>query len=202
VNNRRPFVVLLTLAAASCATPGGVENRGLGWVCSAEASDGSVRASSFRRLGFQGDLRAGRTEFDLPLAGSLPARVLAEWDGSDLPELAKGRYRFRLSRPSVPAEPAQLQLVVGDLVVARGFWSPGLAEVSVRGRDIGPQLLAGAAAGLRLVTREGRSLGSVPVDRTGFDLAIQLSRQANADVLSKATDHRRQCQREQRIIPT
>lgn len=196
------FLPLLALGLTACANTGGGGDRRLGWFCSAEANSGPVRASSHRLVNFQGDPREGRTEFDLTLPGDQPARLLASWDRSDLPEVAEGRYRFRMSRNVVPAEPGQLQLVVGNQLVGRSDFSPGLAEVSVSGRDIGPQLLAGAAVGLRLVARDGRALGSVAVDRASFDLAVQLARQANAAALAKASDFRNQCQRQERIIVT
>jgi hypothetical protein len=198
----RFLLPLLAIVLPACATTGSPDDRRLGWSCSAEANNGPVRASSHRQLNFQGQQREGQTQFDLTLAGNHPARLLADWDRSNLPEVAEGRYRFRMSRQFMPAEAGQLQLVVGDRVVARSAWSPDLAEVVVNGRDIGPQLLAGAAVGLRLVARDGRSLGSVGVDRASFDLAVQLARQANANVLAKATDFRTQCQREERIIVT
>nr|WP_314442062.1 hypothetical protein [uncultured Sphingomonas sp.] len=198
----RLLPALAVLSLSACTTTGGVGDRSLGWFCSAEASSGAARASAHRLLTFQGEARNGRTEFDLTIAGTPSARVFAEWDRSDLPQLADARYRFRMARATVPAEPAQLQLVVGNAVAARSQFSPGLAEVGANGRDIGPQLLAGAAVGLRLVTRDGRALGSVGLDRASFDLAVQLARQANASALAKASDFRNQCQREQRIIPT
>lgn len=193
---------LAGLALTACATTGGPSDRRLGYFCSAEAEDGSARARSHRLLTFQGEPRNGRTEFDLTLAGEPAVRVLAEWRDSALPQVAEARYRFRLARPASPAEPAQLQLVVGDTVLARSNWSPGLAEVAVNGRDIGPQLLAGASVGLRLVTRDGRSLASLGLDRTRLDRAVELARQANASALAKASEYRSQCQREERIVTT
>jgi hypothetical protein len=198
----RALLALPILVLSACATPAGTNDRSRGWFCSAEANSGQVHASSHRELDFQGGPREGRSEFDLTLAGNQPARLLADWEGSRLPKIAEGRYRFRMSRHVVPAEPGQLQLVIGNAVAARSGWSPGLAELTVSGRDIGPQLLSGAAMGLRLVAPDGRSLGSVGVDRESFDLAVQLARQANAAVLAKASDFRNQCQREEKIIVT
>jgi hypothetical protein len=194
------LLALLALTLSACATTGGGEDQRLGWVCTAEATSGPARASSVRVLDFQGFARNGQTEFDLTLAGSAPARILVSWDRSTLPEVAEGRYRFRMNAPA--AQPAQLQLVVGNQQVARTGFAPGLVELAVAGRNVGPQLLSGAALGLRLVGRDGRSLGSIGVDRASFDLAIELARQANANVLARASDFRNQCQRETRIIPT
>jgi hypothetical protein len=196
------LLALLALTLAGCATTSGGEDRRLGWVCTAEATSGPVRASSLRVLDFQGFARNEQTEFAMSLPGNPPANVFASWDRATLPEIAEGRYRFRMSRQPVPGEPARLQLVVGNQMVAQSALVPGLAEVAVNGRDIGPQLLSGAAMGLRLVTRDGRSLGSTGIDRASFDLAIELARQANANVLARASDFRNQCRREERITVT
>jgi hypothetical protein len=107
-----------------------------------------------------------------------------------------------MSRQVVPGEPGQLQLVSAGTILKTSGWSPGLAELSVSGRELAPALGGGGALGLRLVARDGRLLGSAPVDRSAFGLALQLARQADAATLAKAADFQRLCQREERIIVT
>jgi hypothetical protein len=197
----RAALLALVLLVPGCATIAR-DDSPLGWFCSAEANLAPVRASSYQALDVDGGLREGRTQLDLTLAGDQPARLLADWDGTGVPEVAGGRYRFRMSRHVVPSEPGQLQLVAANRVLSRSDWSPGLTELTVSGRVIAPELASGAALQLLLVGRDGRRLGTAAVDRSSFDQAVQLSRQANAGVLAKATDFRRQCQREERIILT
>lgn len=198
----RAAFLALTLLLGGCATRG-LDDRSLGWFCTAQANEGAARATSHRSLTFDGRLREGWTEFDLTLAGDQPARLLAEWrESGSLPELAEGRYRFRMSRHVVPSEPGRLQLVGGNAVLGTSDWSPGLTEVSVSGRTLASVLGSGGALGLRLVARDGRPLGSVAVDRSAFDLALGLARQADASALAKAADFSRLCQREERIVVT
>lgn len=196
-------VLAASLFLSACATTGGLDDRSLGWACTAEATGEAVRALSHRSLDFQGGLRRGRTEFDLTLAGTAPARLLADWDARDgVPELGEGRYRFRMSRHVVPAEPGQIQLVGGAVALRSGTWSPGLSELRVSGRELAELLAGGSPLVLRTVGRDGRVLGSAPLERAAFERALQLARQADAASLAKAADYRRLCQREERIIPT
>lgn len=195
-------MLFLTLFLSGCATTG-IDDPSLGWFCSAETAEGPARAVSHRGLSYQGELQTGRTQFDLTLAGTAPARLLAEWQvDRGLPEMAEGRYRFRMTREVVPAEPGQLQLVGGGVILRGRDWSPGVGELAVSGRELAALLGSGAAIRLRTVARDGRELGSVPLGRSSFDLALQLARQADAGALAKAADYRSLCERQQRIIPT
>ncbi|GAA4007723.1 hypothetical protein GCM10022280_00320 [Sphingomonas swuensis] len=198
----RSLAVLLPLALAGCATTGG-GGGAPGWSCAAQSAEGPVRAGSVRALGSRGELRSGRTDFDLNLAGTAPARLLAEWQAEEgVLEIAEGRFRFRMSPGTSAGEPGQLVLAGGTTTYRSRAFSPGLSELAVSGRDLAALLASRAPLRLVRLARDGRELGSAPVDRSTFDLALERARQADAAALASAADYRRLCQREERIIPT
>lgn len=187
---------LLALALLLAAAPAGAQSKRDIYGCSAEVRSGSVRAISVREINPRGQLRKTRTSVEASLPGSPAVTMVAEWDTPNLPEIARGRYSFTVGRIDPTTEPSQLQLVVGGRVIAKSGWATGRLQpiLEARGRDLGAAWFAGTPVQIRLMARDGRTLGTSPIGREAVDRAMDLARQANASVLAKATDYRRQCQ--------
>ena len=186
---------LLALALLLGAAPASAQSKRDIFACSAEVRSGPTRAISTREIALRGQLRETRTSFETSFTGPPTVMMSAEWNTPGLPEVARGRYSFSVARIDPAAEAAQLQLLISGRPVAKSGWAAGRLQpvIEVRGRELGAAWFAGTPVVIRLVARDGRLLSTTPIAREGVDRAIDLARQANASVLAKATDFRRQC---------
>lgn len=176
---------LLALALLLATAPASAQSSRDAFSCSAEAAAGGLQAVTSRELDRRGALRKGTTSVRLPLTG-VTGSLDAEWDvRQGLPAVALGNYSFQLP----PAADATWQLV--------GLSKPIRAKagvLAINGKQLRPLLVSGASVQLALVTRLGEVRGRATLDRTIFDSAVDLARQADARALAKASDYRRQCE--------
>ncbi|UUR07443.1 hypothetical protein [Sphingomonas glaciei] len=173
--------LLLPLALLLTAGPAAAQSKRETFSCTAEASDAGLTAQTRRQLDRGGDLRGGATTVSLPLTGT-SGTLLATWEvRQGLPEVARGKYVFRLP----PASDATWRLA--------GTRKPVRAKdgaLTVGGEEFTALLAGGAPIRLVLADRKGQERGRATLDRAAFDAALDLARQADARGLSKAYDYR------------
>lgn len=175
------FVAALFLADLGAAE---AQPRSAKFTCTAEASGGGLQARTQRLLDRRGDLRDGTTTVELPLAGGAGS-LRASWRVQDgLPQVARGRYLFRL--PAVAN--AEWQLASQGKPVRA---PDGLLALS--GEQFRAALASGTPLQLTLRTRDRQEQGSRTIDAAGFAVALDLARQADARALAKAADYRAAC---------
>ena len=182
-----PVRALVALAVLACAAPTAAQS-GRVFTCTTEASGAGLIAKTQRHLDRRGDLRGGSTTVTLPLTGN-PGTLEASWDVvRGLPEVARGRYVFRLS----PASDGTWQLA-GTAKPVRA--KDGL--LTVNGEQFSALLGRGAPIRLVFAGRDGRERAAATLDRAAFDAALDLARQADARGLATSSDVR-SCQRSSR----
>ena len=191
-----PVRALLAFTLLLGTAPAGAQSKRDNYACSAEVRSGPTRAISYREIAARGQLRETRTSFETSFPGRPTVMMSAEWNTPGLPEVARGRYSFSVARIDPAAEAAQLQLLIAGRMIARSGWASGRLQpvIQARGRDLGAAWFAGTPVAIRLVAPDGRLLSTTLIAREGVDRAMDLARQANASVLAKATDFRRQCE--------
>jgi hypothetical protein len=173
--------LIAALALLACAAPAMGQSQRIAFICTAEASGAGLIAKTQRQLDRRGDLRSGLTTISVPLAGS-PAMLEASWEVvRGLPEVARGKYLFRL-----PPSPDATWQLAGSAKPVRA--KDGLLTLG------GEQLRAfrGSGTPLRLILagRDGRERARATLDRAAFDAALDLARQADARALATASNYR------------
>jgi hypothetical protein len=176
---------LLALTLLLGAGPAAAQSGRVAFTCTTEASGAGLTARTERNLDRRGQLRGGVTIVTLPLTGST-GTLQASWDVvRGLPEVARGRYVFRL-----PAASNATWQLAGAAKPVRA--KDGLLTVS--GEQFSALLGRGAPIRLVLAGRDGRERAAATLDRAAFDAALDLARQADARGLATSSDTR-SCQR-------
>lgn len=178
--------LLLTLALLlGATTPAAAQSGRATFTCVASASGAGLTAQTRRVLDGRGDLRSGTTTVTLPLTGTT-GTLLASWEvRQGLPEVARGKYAFRL-----PAGADGSWQLAGARKPAR--IKNGL--LTLHGEQFSALLSGGTPIALVLTGRDGRTRSRAILDRTAFEAALDLARQADARALGAAYDFR-SCQR-------
>lgn len=173
-------LLLPAFALSLVAVPAQAQQRQT-FVCTAEARGAVGTARTERLLDRRGELRSGTTIIDLPLAGA-GGTLQATWQvRNGLPEVERGTYLFRLPASS---EGIWQVAVLGKPIRARG------GAIALNGKQMGALLSSGAPVQMTVAARDGRERARATLERSAFDAAVDLARQADARSLAGAYDYR------------
>lgn len=175
---RRALLLALILGAGPVAAQAQAPSKRATFTCTTDASGAGLTARTERQFDRRGELRSGTTTVVLPLSGAA-GTLEARWEVSrGLPEVAQGKYVFRLA---APADAAWQLTGLAKPIRARD------GALAVGGEQFRALLTGGAPIRLVLAGRDGRERASASLDQAAFDAALDLARQADARALAGAS---------------